>query len=106
METRARLCQRQVESLGLFTNLPSIVHCPAGKEFSVSDVAVGSYLLYLPLFFPNMPLTKYKHLWDYMKRIVSRPGVPSSYKEGMEAPMAAEQKSAGGAGGLLKKLGL
>lgn len=39
-------------------NHANMCACPPGASFSVGDVAVGSYLLYLPLFFPDMDLTQ------------------------------------------------
>lgn len=56
----------------------------AGSEFSVSDVAVGSYLLWIPLFYPDRDLTEYKNVWAYMKRLVERPHCPASFKEGLK----------------------
>lgn len=56
---------------------------PAGTEFSVGDIAVGSYLLYLPLFFPDLDLTQYANVWSYMQRLAARPTCPAPYKEAM-----------------------
>lgn len=44
-----------------------------GDRFSVSDVAVGSYLSYIPVFFPDIKLDGYPHLQAYVGRITSRP---------------------------------
>ncbi|GLC49345.1 hypothetical protein PLESTB_000209300, partial [Pleodorina starrii] len=52
-----------------------------GDGFSVSDIAVGSYLLYLPLFFPDLDLTQYPAVWSYMQRLAERPTCPAPYKE-------------------------
>lgn len=41
--------------------------------FSVSDVGVGSYLLYAAQFFPNVDLTRYPAIASYMKRCAQRP---------------------------------
>ena len=59
----------------------------AGEEFSVGDVAVGSYLLYLPLFFPDTVPLKQAHVWEYMQRLAARGACPPSYKEGMAAAL-------------------
>ncbi|GAX84890.1 hypothetical protein CEUSTIGMA_g12311.t1 [Chlamydomonas eustigma] len=73
-----------------------------GSEFSVSDIAVGSYLLYLPLFFPDLFssggfIDKYPNVWRYMKEIVERPSCPDAYKEGMiSAVQASSSKNSGG----------
>lgn len=42
-------------------------------EFSVADVAVGGYLLYIPLFFPELDLSPWPHIRAYMDRLASRP---------------------------------
>lgn len=81
-----------------------------GDAFTVSDVAVGSYLLYLPLFFPDLDLTRWQHMWQYMKRLVQRPACPQPYKDVMARAMEAEEcksgSSGGGIGGIMKKMGL
>jgi hypothetical protein len=82
---------------------------PAGEEFTVSDVAVGSYLLYLPLFFPDTVPLKQKHVWDYMQRLATRDACPSSYKEGMAAALKRASTSGGdggdrGLGGLINRI--
>ena len=43
------------------------------NEFSVADVAVASYLNYVPLFFPSVMPTARKHIVAYMKRMAERP---------------------------------
>ncbi len=53
-------------------------------KFSMSDVAVGSYLLYLPLFYPEMfPAfcKQFPAVWTYMKTLAARPQCPDAYKE-------------------------
>jgi glutathione S-transferase len=37
-------------------------------SFSVADVAVGSYLLYIPAFFPDLDLTPWPNVFAYMQR--------------------------------------
>ncbi|PNW74088.1 hypothetical protein CHLRE_13g584850v5 [Chlamydomonas reinhardtii] len=75
----------------------------AGDKFTVGDIAVGSYLLYLPLFFPDLDLTKYEHVWDYMQRLAARPTCPAPYKEAMEGALEAAAQRQGG-GGVMSKL--
>jgi glutathione S-transferase len=72
--------------------------CP-GDEFTVGDVAVGSYLLYLPLFFPDSVPLKQPHVWEYMQRLAAREACPAPYKEGM-AKALAKGSGGGGGGGL------
>eukprot|EP00638_Chattonella_subsalsa_P008534 CAMPEP_0117764010 /NCGR_PEP_ID=MMETSP0947-20121206/19089_1 /TAXON_ID=44440 /ORGANISM="Chattonella subsalsa, Strain CCMP2191" /LENGTH=158 /DNA_ID=CAMNT_0005586047 /DNA_START=309 /DNA_END=785 /DNA_ORIENTATION=- len=42
------------------------------NTFSVSDIAVGAYLCYLPLFFPDMDLSPWPAVQDYMARLSDR----------------------------------
>jgi len=44
---------------------------PSG--FSLADVAVASYLLYVPLFFGDIDLSRWPNIVRYMKRCVERP---------------------------------
>jgi len=43
-----------------------------GSEFSVADVAIGSYLLYVLLFFPDTDVTKWPNVRKYMKSLCER----------------------------------
>ncbi|KAG2496846.1 hypothetical protein HYH03_005250 [Edaphochlamys debaryana] len=45
----------------------------AGSSFTVSDVAVASYLLYIPAFLPQLDLKPYPHVVAYMQRMAERP---------------------------------
>ncbi|GIL90252.1 hypothetical protein Vretifemale_17839 [Volvox reticuliferus] len=61
-----------------------------GDSFSVSDVAVGAYLLYIPTFFPQLDLSPYPNVLAYMKRISERPACAATV-----AARAAEKKAEG-----------
>ena len=56
-----------------------------GDHFTVSDVAVGSYLSYIPVFFPDVKLDAYPNLQQYVGRITSRP----AFKNTVGAPPPA-----------------
>lgn len=56
-------------------------HYLVDDTFGVADVAVGSYLLYLPLFFPDLDLTPWTHVGAYMERLKER----QAYKETLGA---------------------
>ncbi|KAG2496847.1 hypothetical protein HYH03_005251 [Edaphochlamys debaryana] len=45
----------------------------AGSSFTVSDVAVASYLLYIPKYLPQLDLKPYPHVVAYMQRMAERP---------------------------------
>jgi|SRR6056297_2946222 len=54
-----------------------------GERFGVGDVAVGSYLSYIPVFFPDqISLDAYPFLRAYINRITSRP----AFKRTVGAP--------------------
>ncbi len=44
-----------------------------GERFGVSDVAVGAYLSYIPVFFPDISLKAYPHLSAYVAKLTARP---------------------------------
>jgi len=44
-----------------------------GGKFSVSDVAVGAYLLYVPVFLPQVDMSPYPNVVKYMDRMKARP---------------------------------
>ena len=71
-----------------------------GNNFTLSDIAVGSYLLYLPLFYPDMfPAfsTTYPKVFEYMLALAARPQCPEAYSEGLK-------KVAGSSSGFLSNL--
>lgn len=72
--------------LGVLEDLLTKTPYLEGEEFTLGDVAVASYLLYLPLFFPDMfPAfcETYPSLWRYMTALAARPSCPDSYKQGL-----------------------
>ncbi|CAE7213193.1 gstB, partial [Symbiodinium natans] len=56
----------------------------SGEEsFSVADVAVGSYLLYVPLFFPDInTLPRWPNVQRYMLQLLKRPAYAKAFGEG------------------------
>ena len=61
-----------------------------GKEFSLADVAVASYLLYVVLFFPNSAggiKKMYPNLHSYMIRCVSRDAYGQAFGSGTQTKL-------------------
>jgi glutathione S-transferase len=50
-----------------------------GDEFTVADVAVASYLLYVVQFFPDVDLTPWPAIKSYMKACASRPSYRKAF---------------------------
>jgi len=50
-----------------------------GTEFSVADVAVCAYLLYVPQFFPKVNMGKWPNIAAYMTRCSARPAYEEAY---------------------------
>jgi glutathione S-transferase/alpha,alpha-trehalase len=50
--------------------------------FSVADVAVGSYLNYVPVFFGNADLSRTPAIARYMQRCAERPAFAEAFGEG------------------------
>lgn len=57
-----------------------------GDAFSVADVAVGAYLLYVPQFFSDVDVSKWPNLQRYMKQLCERP----AYARAFGAPVASQ----------------
>lgn len=53
-----------------------------GDSFSVADVAIGAYLLYVPQFFPDVDVSKWPHVQRYMKQLAGRPAYVRAFGEG------------------------
>ena len=54
-------------------------------SFGVADVAVGSYLLYVPQFFPEVSFKRWPHIAKFMKACASRPAYAEAYGEDVAA---------------------
>jgi len=50
-----------------------------GTEFSVADVAIGAYLLYVPQFFPSVNLMKWPNVRRYMLELCQRPAYAGAF---------------------------
>lgn len=81
-------------------------------EFSVADVAVGSYLNYVPIFFPDTDLSATPNTAAYMLRCAERPAYAAAFGQGHTDAVKSKAAAAlarGGSGGggpqdMLKKL--
>ena len=72
-----------------------------GGEFSVADVAVASYLNYVPLFFPNVQLGANPNVVRYMQRCAERPAYAKAFGDGhRDAVLAACERAKSGSGKL------
>jgi len=99
----------EVRSVGVLEQLLGERQWLVDNEFSVADVAVGSYLNYVPLFFPNADLTATPNTVDYMLRCAERPAFAQAFGE-QHASLVKAKASKWGEGsktpGFLRGLGL
>ena len=51
----------------------------SGNHFGVQDVAVASYLLFVPQFFPMINLSKWPNISSYMLACVQRPAYAQAF---------------------------
>uniref|UniRef100_A0A7S4LLV6 Glutathione transferase n=1 Tax=Eutreptiella gymnastica TaxID=73025 RepID=A0A7S4LLV6_9EUGL len=65
-----------------------------GDEFSVADVAVASYLLYVLLFFPDVSVAKWPHVAKYMETCALRPAYARAFGDDV-AQVLAQRSRAG-----------
>ena len=63
---------------------------PSAADFSVADVAVASYLLYIPQFFPDVHWGRLPAIAAYMARCASRPAYAQAFGEPLAAMLAAK----------------
>ena len=68
-------------------------------EFSIADVAVGSYLNYVPIFFGNANLGATPNIVAYMKRCAERPAFAKAFGGGHAQAVLAACDNAGSSGG-------
>jgi glutathione S-transferase len=52
-----------------------------GDKFTVADVAISSYLLYVLQFFPGTDLSRWPHLVTYLQACVTRPAYGQAFGE-------------------------
>eukprot|EP00322_Chrysochromulina_rotalis_P012187 CAMPEP_0115849034 /NCGR_PEP_ID=MMETSP0287-20121206/11239_1 /TAXON_ID=412157 /ORGANISM="Chrysochromulina rotalis, Strain UIO044" /LENGTH=254 /DNA_ID=CAMNT_0003302985 /DNA_START=11 /DNA_END=775 /DNA_ORIENTATION=- len=72
-----------------------------GNRFSVADAAVGSYLNYVPIFFPQANLGATPAIAKYMQRCAQRPAFARAFGEqhaGLVQSKTEEWLSSGGGG--------
>jgi len=60
-----------------------------GDKFSVADVAVGSYLLYVLFFFPNVSVAKWPNIAKYMEQCATRPAYGKAFGADVATTLAA-----------------
>eukprot|EP00931_Biecheleriopsis_adriatica_P066675 TRINITY_DN40973_c0_g1_i1.p1 TRINITY_DN40973_c0_g1~~TRINITY_DN40973_c0_g1_i1.p1 ORF type:complete len:290 (-),score=47.78 TRINITY_DN40973_c0_g1_i1:95-964(-) len=60
------------------------------NQFSVADVAVGSYLNYVPVFFGGINLTQRPNVAAYMKRCAARPAFVKAFGESHASAVQAQ----------------
>ncbi|QFZ91049.2 glutathione S-transferase family protein [Synechococcus elongatus] len=59
--------------LGSLNTLLSQRDYLVGDRLGVADIAVGSYLAYVPMFFPDFDLSPYPAVQSYISRLTQRP---------------------------------
>jgi len=60
-----------------------------GDTFSVADVAIGAYLLYVPQFFPDVDVTKWPNVQRYMKQLCARDAYVRAFGAGVASQLTA-----------------
>lgn len=76
-----------------------------GEEFTLADVAVSSYLLYVPQFFQGIEIySKWKHVARYMRDCASRELYGKAFGAGTQNYLVQEMDKQIAAGGQDKKL--
>jgi len=66
-----------------------------GDEFTVADVAVASYLLYVPQFFRDVDLSRWPNVVRYMKTCAQRPCYGQAFRPDVQQYLIAVLDSMG-----------
>lgn len=74
-------------------------------EFSVADVAVASYLLYVLQFFPGVDLSRWPNIVRYMTASCSRPAYAKAFGAGVQSSLLNALTAMGG-GSTKKRFGM
>ena len=67
----------------------------AGNDFTVADVAVASYLLYVLQFFPGIDLSRWPNVVKYMKACAERPAYAKAFGSNVQAYLVDALESMG-----------
>mmetsp|Transcript_4692 Transcript_4692/g.10474 ORF Transcript_4692/g.10474 Transcript_4692/m.10474 type:complete len:256 (+) Transcript_4692:84-851(+) len=73
-------------------------------EFSLADVAVASYLLYVIQFFPDVDLMRWPNIVEYMKACASREGYGKAFGDRVQGYCVSRLSEMQKSGGKEKKL--
>ena len=65
-------------------------------EFSLADVAVASYLLYVPQFFQGIDLSRWPNVVKYMKRCAERPAYGEAFGSNVQQSLVQSLDAMGG----------
>lgn len=75
-DTGLKAPQRRIETLDAVFSTQDFL---LTDGFSLADVAVASYLLYVPQFFPDVNLSRWPHLVTYLSRCAGRDGYSAAF---------------------------
>jgi glutathione S-transferase len=64
--------------------------------FSMADVAVASYLLYVPQFFQGIDLSRWPNVVNYMKRCAERPAYGEAFGSNVQQYLVSSLDEMGG----------
>lgn len=67
-----------------------------GDEFSLADVAVAAYLLYVPQFFRDIDLSRWPHVVRYMKDCASRESYGKAFGSNVQQYLITSLDAMGG----------
>jgi glutathione S-transferase/alpha,alpha-trehalase len=61
-----------------------------GEDFSLADVAVASYLLYVLQFFPGTDVSRWPNIVRYMKECAERPAYAQAFGKKVQANVVGQ----------------
>jgi len=95
-DTGLKKPNRRVDALDRILSGRQFLLGDGEENFSLADVAVGAYLLYVPQFFPDVDLSRWQHIMRFMKDCVSRDAYSNAFGPNVQQTLISRLDAMGG----------
>eukprot|EP00591_Stephanopyxis_turris_P013519 CAMPEP_0195510476 /NCGR_PEP_ID=MMETSP0794_2-20130614/3110_1 /TAXON_ID=515487 /ORGANISM="Stephanopyxis turris, Strain CCMP 815" /LENGTH=258 /DNA_ID=CAMNT_0040637903 /DNA_START=36 /DNA_END=812 /DNA_ORIENTATION=- len=103
-DTGLKKPNRKIDTLDSILSNQKYLLGDGDDNFSTGDVAVASYLLYVPQFFPDVDLGRWPNVVRYMKDCVKRPAYGKAFGGDVQNYLVGKLDAMGAGDGGQKKL--
>jgi len=97
-DTGLKKPNRRVDALNRILGGQQYLLGDGEDNFSLADVAVGAYLLYVPQFFPDVDLSRWPDVVRYMKDCASRDAYAKAFGPNVQQSLLSKLDAMGGGG--------